>query len=162
RSFWFPIPTPQSSPLTHMKYDDPKYTAYALNELDGAERIALEAELQADPQAKNAIAEIRAAAEKISAALASEPLNLPLPLREGRGEGAENQPNPSVATPAQKPIRQSRKLAKILALAASLLLALGIGWLMRGWTNDNKQLAQSTSTGDSALNQNSFPVHDAI
>ncbi len=54
--------------------DDPKLTAYALGELEGAERAAIEARLRDDPAAQAAVEEIRAAAAQLSAALADEPV----------------------------------------------------------------------------------------
>src|SRR5262245_18012520 len=54
--------------------DDPKYTSYVLGELDDKERAAIDAELDADPTAAAAVAEIRATTLQLTAALQAEPL----------------------------------------------------------------------------------------
>src|SRR4051812_49373479 len=54
--------------------DDPKLTAYALGELEGEQRMAVEAALQGDAVAQAAVEEIRATAAWMKAALAAEPL----------------------------------------------------------------------------------------
>src|SRR3954471_24450408 len=52
--------------------DDPRLTAYALGELDGDERAAVEAALRHDPSARAAVEGIRATAAQIESALAGE------------------------------------------------------------------------------------------
>jgi anti-sigma factor RsiW len=54
-------------------YNDPQLTAYALGELEGDERAAVEAALQTDATARAAVEAIRATARQLEAALASEP-----------------------------------------------------------------------------------------
>lgn len=54
--------------------EDAQLTAYALGELDGEERAAIEARLRDDAAAQAAVAEIRATAARLDAALANEPL----------------------------------------------------------------------------------------
>jgi len=54
--------------------DDPQLTAYALGELDPAERAAVEARLRDDAAARAAVEAIRATAQQLEAALAAEPL----------------------------------------------------------------------------------------
>lgn len=71
--------------------DDPRLTAYALGELSGDERAAVEAALRQDPALRAAVEEIRALAGQIEGALAgdaiahsaSEPV-APEPKRAGR------------------------------------------------------------------------------
>jgi Ca-activated chloride channel family protein len=55
-------------------YNDPRLTAYALGELEGDERAAVEAELQTDAAARVAVDEIRATVRQLEAALAAEPM----------------------------------------------------------------------------------------
>jgi Ca-activated chloride channel family protein len=55
-------------------YNDPQLTAYALGELEGDERAAVEAALQTDAAARAAVDEIRATARQLEAALAAEPM----------------------------------------------------------------------------------------
>ncbi|MBI5382460.1 MAG: von Willebrand factor type A domain-containing protein [Opitutae bacterium] len=52
--------------------DDPKVTAYALGELDHAERAEVEAALQADPVLRAEVEKIRATAKAVEVALATE------------------------------------------------------------------------------------------
>ncbi|HVS54318.1 MAG TPA: von Willebrand factor type A domain-containing protein [Opitutaceae bacterium] len=52
--------------------DDPKLTAYALGELEGDERAAVEAALRLDPALRAAVDEIRATTAQLEAALADE------------------------------------------------------------------------------------------
>jgi Ca-activated chloride channel family protein len=52
--------------------DDPKLTAYALGELDPADRAAIEAALRRDPALRRAVDEIRTAATRLQAAFAAE------------------------------------------------------------------------------------------
>ena len=55
-------------------YNDPQLTAYALGELEGDERAAVEAALKTDAAAQAAVDEIRATARQLEAALAAEPM----------------------------------------------------------------------------------------
>ena len=52
--------------------DDPRLTAYALGELEEAERAAFEAELASDPRGSEALEAVRATAEALAGELASE------------------------------------------------------------------------------------------
>ncbi len=61
--------------------DDPQLTAYALGELDEAERAAVEARLRDDPAARAAVEAIRATARQLETALAGEPLPEVSPVR---------------------------------------------------------------------------------
>ncbi|MBI5770070.1 MAG: von Willebrand factor type A domain-containing protein [Verrucomicrobia bacterium] len=54
--------------------DDPRLTAYALGELEGDERAAVEAALRQRPELRAALEEIRAATAQLEDALASEPM----------------------------------------------------------------------------------------
>ncbi|HWZ95881.1 MAG TPA: von Willebrand factor type A domain-containing protein [Opitutaceae bacterium] len=59
---------------TKLSPDDPRLTAYALGELEGDERMAVEAVLKTDAAARAAVDEIRATARQLEAALAAEPM----------------------------------------------------------------------------------------
>jgi len=63
--------------------DDPKLTAYALGELEGAERAAVEAALRGDPVARAAVAEIRAVGLQLEDALAEEASQEPVAQKNG-------------------------------------------------------------------------------
>ncbi len=52
--------------------DDPKLTAYALGELDAGDHAVVEAALRRQPELRTAVAEIRATATQLEAALATE------------------------------------------------------------------------------------------
>lgn len=67
---------------TKIPKDDPRLTAYALGELEGDERAAVEVALRDDPAARDAVREIRAVAERLQAALAVEemPEEVPAPV----------------------------------------------------------------------------------
>jgi Ca-activated chloride channel family protein len=54
--------------------DDPRLTAYALDEMKPAERAEFEKLLQADPAARQAVEEIRATGALLTGALAAEPM----------------------------------------------------------------------------------------
>ena len=53
--------------------EDPRLTAYALNELEPGERATVEAELNNNPECREAVEEIRRAAGLLSRELAAEP-----------------------------------------------------------------------------------------
>ncbi|OAM90651.1 VWA domain-containing protein [Termitidicoccus mucosus] len=71
--------------------DDPRLTAYALGEMDMDERAAFEAEVHDDAAAQAALAEIRALAGDLRAALATEPVNgsAGIPARESARDIAD-------------------------------------------------------------------------
>ena len=52
--------------------EDPLITAYALGEVDEETRASVEARIDADPRAAEAVAQVRAAAERLEAELAAE------------------------------------------------------------------------------------------
>ena len=70
--------------MTHINPDDPKWTAYALGELNGAERSAVEAELNASEEARMLVADLRFAAQLTKAELRDGQLSRPSPRRSGK------------------------------------------------------------------------------
>jgi anti-sigma factor RsiW len=58
----------------HFSPDDPRLTAYALGEIEEADRAAVEAALAANPTLRVNVDEIRATAAQLTAALAAEPM----------------------------------------------------------------------------------------
>lgn len=66
---------------TRLLPDDPKLTAYALGELTGDERAAVEAALRRNPALRAQVEEIRAMAQQLEAALGGEPFVSPAPVR---------------------------------------------------------------------------------
>lgn len=59
---------------THLSPDDPRLTAYALGELESAERAQVAAAIAGDPVAQAAVDEIRALAGRLEEALENEPI----------------------------------------------------------------------------------------
>jgi Ca-activated chloride channel family protein len=59
--------------------DDPRLTAYALNEMAAGERVEFEKLLSADPAARRTVEEIRSAGSLLTAALEHEPVTAGLP-----------------------------------------------------------------------------------
>ncbi|MBX3736514.1 MAG: von Willebrand factor type A domain-containing protein [Candidatus Didemnitutus sp.] len=59
--------------ISEFNQDDPRLTAYALDEMEPAERAEFERWLQQHPEAQKAVEEIRAAAAMLGEALAEEP-----------------------------------------------------------------------------------------
>ncbi|HVU31982.1 MAG TPA: von Willebrand factor type A domain-containing protein [Opitutaceae bacterium] len=60
---------------TRLSPDDPRLTAYALGELHGDERAAVEAALRTDPAARAVVEQIRQFGAQLETALAAEPEN---------------------------------------------------------------------------------------
>ena len=128
--------------------DDPKYTAYVLGELSDSERADIDAELQANPQAAALAAEIHSTTARLLQALHAEPLPA---LSEAQRDAvlAESHVNsPSVRGAATKP---PRRILWVTAISASLLLAVGAGWLLRGVSTDSAVL-RSTMIASSRNN----------
>src|SRR6059036_714612 len=100
-----------------MKLDpnDPKLTAYALGELDAAERSAVESELAASPAARQELEEIREVAVKLREQLKTEPHG-----------GLSNLQRIAIEEQATRLRKQTVRVPWIgLAVAASLLAAIG-------------------------------------
>ena len=87
---------------------DIELTAYALDELDTDRRAAVEARLTEEPALRERLAEVRAEAQTLSAALAAEPLPAAAP----------------------QPARRSPWVRRGLGMAACLGLAGGTAWVL--------------------------------
>lgn len=127
-----------------MNLDDPRLTAYALGELDPAEREHVEALLASSPDARQELEDLRAAATRWTEALASEPApafdsTFPNRLAQAAREPAQSTPTgPSAGAPtlATIPIarwRDSSWVIGTLAAAAALVAVAGIwaAWNLR-------------------------------
>jgi Ca-activated chloride channel family protein len=64
-------------PQSRLDPDDPRLTAYALGELEGADATQVAAAVAADPSLQTVVEEIRATAGRLTAALEGEPLPKP-------------------------------------------------------------------------------------
>src|SRR5262245_37524785 len=99
--------------------DDPKLTAYALGELDAAERAAIEAALAVSPEARAAVEEIRATAEHLTSELATEPCPELTPAQRA-----------AIESPAAKVVPfPTWRVWRTAAIAAAAACVIGFG----GW-----------------------------
>ncbi len=97
-----------------LKTDDPRWTAYVLDELGPAERAAVESALRRSPAARRAVTEIRRGADFLTAGFASE-------------LAAVDAPFVAPGSPAKTPSARRRVLRLVYgsgALAASIALAM--------------------------------------
>jgi hypothetical protein len=101
--------------------EDPKWTAYVLDELDAVERATIEQELADSTEARQLIAEIRETIGLLSSELQAEPI---FKLAANQRTAIEEHVKPPV-TIAASPKRSWRQWSLNLAVAATLLLALG-------------------------------------
>ncbi|MBX3746309.1 MAG: von Willebrand factor type A domain-containing protein [Verrucomicrobiae bacterium] len=125
-----------------MHLDDPRLTAYALGELDPAEREHLEALLATSPEARQELEDIRAAANHWTEALASEPAPAIEATFPDRLAQVPRDPAPSSIPGTDTPIlipvpiarwRDSSWVIGTLAAAAALVAVAGIwaAWNLR-------------------------------
>ena len=109
--------------------EDPQLTAYALGELEGDERAAVEAALRRDPSLRLVVEDIRAAAGRVEAALANEtvlpvsrlPAEMASPpqrsLRRGAQQAMAREPAKINGTRSRRPPENSRLLMTTCAAA---------------------------------------------
>ena len=95
--------------------DESRLTAYALGELNDADRATVERELNEHPELRAEVEQIRALAETLTRELDRE---AGVPLDELRREAIRQ----AAQTPARKPIRRSYRFAAVLGAVAALLL----------------------------------------
>lgn len=120
--------------------DDPRITAYALNELDAEERRAFEAELAANPDLQNQVAGAQTAAGAVGAALKHEqqaPLRRLSPARRLRIQAEIQSARTDGAARAEsakmKIIRWST--SRTVAAAAAILACAVMLWIARSPSN---------------------------
>jgi hypothetical protein len=101
--------------------NDPKLTAYALGELDGADQAAVEKALESSAELREAVDQIRRTADLLAEHLQSEPAPALTPEQREAVLHAPETP-PAVSSPS-KPRR--RRLWVSLAACACVLLAIG-------------------------------------
>lgn len=110
--------------------DDPRLTAYALGELDAAERQAIEAALAQDERARHVVDEVRALARLLSDQLHTEPrIGLTEAQRSSilaRAESHTNRVFPFVSS-GQRWLRHAAAAAAMLAVAAGTYVV----WLQK-------------------------------
>lgn len=98
--------------------EDPRWTSFALGEVDAAERARMEAELTASPEARRHVEELRATAQKLKTILATEPV---LELRPEQRDALQVQPAKSNVL--HFPLRPLLSLG----IAAGLVAMIGVG-----------------------------------
>jgi len=87
-------------------FDDPRLTAYALGEMDPAEREAFEAELVDNPEAQRQVEQIRRLADELTAQLAAEPAaELTDPQRQAVADAAKRPADGTYRPPRPSLIR---------------------------------------------------------
>lgn len=99
--------------------DDPRLTAYALNELDEASNREIEAHLQEDPEARRMVEEIRATSALLSSELKKE--SAPK-LHAGQRAAIQNLSRSGARKTAPKPAVPLRTYRPFVAAVAALLL----------------------------------------
>ena len=122
--------------------DDPKYTAYVLGELSDADRAAVDAELHADPRVAALVAEIQTMTQSLAQELRSEAL--PTLSKNQREEILAAANTPIVVGRSNG--KRGRRIAWIMAISASLLLAAGGGWVLRGLSTDSANRSVSSNS----------------
>ena len=108
--------------------NDPKLTAYALGELDDAERAAVEKALDDSPALREAVEEIRRTADLLAEHLQSEPA--PALTPEQRQAVLREPDKPPMVAATSKP-RTRRRFPLALTAAVCALLAVGAAaWIL--------------------------------
>jgi anti-sigma-K factor RskA len=103
-----------------------KIGQYILGLLEGAEREAFEAEMARDQQLRSAVSRLSAHLQQLDDTVKPE---LPSSDLWARIEGALEQAQPEVTQASVRPQSRFRQPWSQFAMAASLLLALGVGYL---------------------------------
>src|SRR5438445_4420146 len=119
--------------------DDPRLTAYALDELDGAERETIEAELENYDECQREVEEITRTAALLSAELAAEPLpqltygqQMAIEAKLQPGASKSESVSPRAALQTQfpvSPLKRLRSRAAIFAAAATVATGICLGVL---------------------------------
>ena len=133
--------------------DDPRLTAYALGELDGGERADIEAALEAQPECRALVDEIRQTVARLSNALANEPCPA---VEEGTREtieaAVEKKSNQSAVTVEVSQTRASgsEKIIpfprrKIFAIAAGIAASIVAITIWQAGFDPEKQKNRSQS-----------------
>jgi|GEM_PF-5477755 len=121
--------------------DDPKLTAYALGELDAAERAAVEAVLAGSPEARAAVEEIRAAAGRLTSELAAEACPELTPAQRA-----------ALASPATAKVVPfpSWRVWRTAGIAAAAACVIGLaGWALFGPAPDKRHAKSESQSQNS-------------
>lgn len=135
--------------------DDPRLTAYLLDELDASDRAALEADLAEDPALQAELDALRATGERLSAALASEASAFAATAGPGLSETrrAALLAEAERPAPTRAPIPWRARITPFRALAAAVALLLVGAFVTQvhvGGFMSWYQSARSSSGHDSA------------
>jgi Ca-activated chloride channel family protein len=144
-----------------MTTDDPKLTAYALGELDPADRLEVEALLAESAEARQAVEDIRQTAAQLEHELKTEPCpRLSDVQRERLESELHSSQEDELAHRRSKPQREPPFAAWFswLARAAAVLLVLGmVGFLMMpSLTKQNARSQADRKAANPAVNQPMF------
>ncbi|MEW4570163.1 YfbK domain-containing protein [Tautonia sp. JC769] len=139
--------------------DDPKLTAFALGELDEADRRSVESLLASSPEAARFVAEVRETAALLSDTLRKEPmpgLSIVQRLDLDARIGAVGPPSTSLSLPEPTTSRRFPVRRALVAVAASVFLAMsgfGIGVLVtaRELSNADRTVAFTPSEAPGAI-----------
>ncbi|MHC4716574.1 MAG: YfbK domain-containing protein [Planctomycetota bacterium] len=114
--------------------DDPRMTAYALGEMDQAQRMAFEAELAEDPDARRQVEQIRRLAAELTDQLAAEPAP---ELTDRQRRAVTAQAAPGAAKPkAARPPRRSLVLRLWVPMAAAAGIVIAFCVFLAQQTDD--------------------------
>ena len=119
--------------------DDPRLTAYALGELEGAEREEIEKLLAENPEARALVDEMRGLGELVTTELAKEPAATLTDEQHRRIEAAAwSKPADDVTGPrlVQRPWF---KVAGVIAAAAGVLLVLEVTGMLDRWLSPDSE-----------------------
>lgn len=109
--------------------NDPKLTAYALNELDAAEKAGVERFLESSDEGRNAVDEIRRAAEFLGDGLADEST---AGLSDGQRKAVESR------------VRRGKRLIWVpISAVASIVLLIGFAWPASSRSREVSKSAES-------------------
>ena len=106
--------------------NDPRLTAYALGELDDAERAQVEAALNDSPQARATVTQIRQTAEMLTQEFATEPVAALTQQQRETINAATRGADGRVGVSAVTKTRAVRRRWVPYAIAASILILVGV------------------------------------
>ena len=148
-------------------HDSPRLTAYVLGELDAAEQTAFEAELESSAELRRAVEETRDTVAALAGALADEPSvalsdeQRATVLGEATTTNGPEQAG-AVAVAQQSSSPRRRPVVMSLALAALLLIACGVGYVVGAGSLGGPQLARLTTVLRANKNNSPARISSAV
>ncbi len=123
------LPSKLKNPImnSNSPWDDPRITAYVMNELSGDARVAFEAELKTKPDLSAAVDDARRVTDRLSGMFAAESTPpLSLDRREGIASGAKSSTESNRSETHRTPSRSWKIPMLVLGTAAVVALLIGI------------------------------------